>query len=157
MLDRHGPKKFVCSFLLIAIIGTLAFAFAQNFAGLLISRILIGVGVSACLMAPLTGYRIWFADEYQQRANAWMLTVLSLGFVFSTLPVQVLLPMIGWRWIFGVIAFLIFIVIILTMFFIPSWKNEFSSNHEKNVGSLSDVCKNKFFRITITLRLFNYG
>ena len=101
LLDRHGPKKIVSSFLLIAIIGTVAFALAQSFSGLLISRILIGVGVSACLMGPLTGYRIWFADEYQQRANAWMLMVLSMGFVFSTLPVQLLLPVIGWRWIFG--------------------------------------------------------
>ncbi len=157
LLDRHGPKKVVSSFLLIAIIGTIAFALAQNFAGLLISRILIGVGVSACLMAPLTGYRIWFADEYQQRANAWMLTVLSLGFVFSTLPVQVLLPMIGWRWIFGGIAFLIFIVIVLTIFFIPSWKNEADETLEKNPGLLSDVWKNKFFRSTIPLGLFNYG
>jgi len=157
LLDRHGPKKVVSSFLLIAIIGTTAFALAQNFTGLLISRILIGVGVSACLMAPLTGYRIWFADEYQQRANAWMLTVLSLGFVFSTLPVQVLLPMIGWRWIFGGITFLIFIVIVLTIFFIPSWKNEADETHEKNPGLLSDVWKNKFFRSTIPLGLFNYG
>ena len=157
LLDRHGPKKVVSSFLLIAIIGTIAFALAQNFAGLLISRILIGVGVSACLMAPLTGYRIWFADEYQQRANAWMLTVLSLGFVFSTLPVQVLLPMIGWRWIFGGIAFLIFIVIVLTIFFIPSWKNEADETLKKNPGLLSDVWKNKFFRSTIPLGLFNYG
>jgi len=157
LLDRHGPKKVVSSFLLIGIIGTSAFALAQNFAGLLISRILIGVGVSACLMAPLTGYRIWFEDKYQQRANAWMLTVLSLGFVFSTLPVQFLLPTIGWRWIFGGIAFLIFIVIILTIFFIPSWDKKVNSNHEKNDGSLSDVWKNKFFKSTIPLGLFNYG
>jgi MFS family permease len=157
LLDRHGPKKVVSSFLLIAIIGTAAFGFAQNFSGLLISRILIGVGVSACLMGPLTGYRIWFADEYQQRANAWMLMVLSMGFVFSTLPVQVLLPIIGWRWIFGGIAVLIFIVIALTLLFIPSWKTEVNNNHEKNVGSLSDVWKNKFFRSTIPLGLFNYG
>jgi len=157
LLDRHGPKKIVSSFLLIAIIGTAAFALAQSFAGLLISRILIGVGVSACLMGPLTGYRIWFADEYQQRANAWMLMVLSMGFVFSTLPVQILLPIIGWRWIFGGIAFLVFIVIALTLLFIPSWKNEANNNHEKNAGSLSDVWKNKFFRSTIPLGLFNYG
>jgi len=157
LLDKHGPKKVVSSFLLIGIIGTSAFALAQNFAGLLISRILIGVGVSACLMAPLTGYRIWFEDKYQQRANAWMLTVLSLGFVFSTLPVQFLLPTIGWRWIFGGIAFLIFIVIILTIFFIPSWDKKVNSNHEKNDGSLSDVWKNKFFKSTIPLGLFNYG
>jgi len=156
LLDRHGPKKVVSSFLLIAIIGTVAFALAQSFSGLLISRILIGVGVSACLMGPLTGYRIWFADEYQQRANAWMLMVLSMGFVFSTLPVQLLLPVIGWRWIFGLIAISIFLIIILTLLFIPSWKTE-DSNHEKNAGSLSVVWKNKFFRSTIPLGLFNYG
>jgi len=156
LLDRHGPKKIISSFLLIAIIGTVAFALAKSFSGLLISRILIGVGVSACLMGPLTGYRIWFADEYQQRANAWMLMVLSMGFVFSTLPVQILLPIIGWRWIFGLIAILILIVIILTLLFIPKWEKE-NNNQEKDVGSLSDVWKNKFFRSTIPLGLFNYG
>jgi len=157
LLDKHGPKKIVSSFLLIAIIGTVAFALAQNFAGLLISRILIGVGVSACLMGPLTGYRIWFADEYQQRGNSWMLMIASTGFVFSTLPVQVLLPIFGWRWIFGGISILIFFVIILTLFFIPSWKKEEDNNDQKNIGSLSDVWKNKFFISTIPLGLFNYG
>jgi len=156
LLDRHGPKKVVSSFLLIAIIGTAAFGFAQNFSGLLISRILIGVGVSACLMGPLTGYRIWFADEYQQRANAWMLMVLSMGFVFSTLPVQILLPIIGWRWIFGLITLLILIVIILILLFIPKWETE-KNKQEKSIGSLSNVWKNKFFRSTIPLGLFNYG
>ena len=156
LLDRHGPKKIVSSFLLIAIIGTVAFAMAQSFSGLLISRILIGIGVSACLMGPLTGYRIWFADEYQQRANAWMLMVLSMGFVFSTLPVQILLPTIGWRWIFGSVAIVILLIIILTLLFIPSWKSE-DRKEEENEGSLSDVWKNKFFRSTIPLGLFNYG
>ena len=156
LLDRHGPKKVVSSFLLIAIIGTIAFALSKSFSGLLISRVLIGVGVSACLMGPLTGYRIWFADEYQQRANAWMLMVLSMGFVFSTLPVQILLPIIGWRWIFGLIAILILIIIFLTLLFIPKWENKVK-NHEEKSGSLSDVWNNKFFRSTIPLGLFNYG
>ena len=157
LLDKHGPKNIVSSFLLIAIVGTASFALAQSFAGLLISRILIGVGVSACLMGPLTGYRIWFADEYQQRGNSWMLMVASTGFVFSTLPVQILLPIFGWRWIFGGITILIFIVIILILLFIPSWKSKVDNKDEKNIGSLSDVWKNKFFRSTIPLGLFNYG
>ena len=157
LLDKHGPKNIVSSFLLIAIVGTASFALAQSFAGLLISRILIGVGVSACLMGPLTGYRIWFADEYQQRGNSWMLMIASTGFVFSTLPVQILLPIFGWRWIFGGITILIFIVIILILLFIPSWKSKVDNKDEKNIGSLSDVWKNKFFRSTIPLGLFNYG
>ena len=105
LLDKYGPKKVVVYLLLIALISTISFAFAKNFTGLLISRFFIGVGVAACLMGPLTGYRVWFEEKYQQRANSWMLMVASFGFVISTLPVQVLLPMIGWRSIFVLIAF----------------------------------------------------
>ena len=90
---------------------------------MLISRFFIGVGVAACLMGPLTGYRVWFEEKYQQRANSWMLMVASFGFVISTLPVQILLPMIGWRSIFLLISILILLSIILILVFTPSWNN----------------------------------
>ena len=159
LLDKFGPKKIVSSFLLIAFIGTVSFALAQNFSGLLVSRILIGVGVSACLMAPLTGYRIWFAENQQQRANSWMLMIASLGFLSSTLPIQLLLPAFGWRWIFGGIAALILISIFLMLAFIPKWdhqKNE-SLDYQTSKSSLADVWKNKFFISVIPMGLFNYG
>ena len=60
LLDSKGPKKIVSYFLLIAILGMVSFALSKNFTILLLSRILIGVGVGACLMGPLTAYRIWF-------------------------------------------------------------------------------------------------
>ena len=157
LLDKHGPKKIVSSFLIIAIVGTTSFALAQNFASLLISRIFIGIGVSACMMGPLTGYRIWFEDKYQQRANSWMLMIACAGFVFSTLPVQMLLPIIGWRWIFGGTTFLIIISIFLILLFIPSWNHKFEKNENKIEGKLSDIWKNKFFQSLIPLGFFNYG
>ena len=159
LLDKFGPKKIISSFLLIAFVGTISFALAQSFSSLLISRILIGVGVSACLMAPLTGYRIWFAENQQQSANSWMLMIASLGFLSSTLPIQLLLPTLGWRWIFGVIAILILISIILMLAFIPKWnlQNNDSKEDSKKSGSLADVWKNKFFISVIPMGLFNYG
>jgi MFS family permease len=87
-LDQHGPKKVIVSFLTVAVLGCLAFSWASNFSGLLLARVMIGVGVSACLMAPLTGYRRWLAIENQQRANSWMLMTGALGMLSSTLPVQ---------------------------------------------------------------------
>ena len=160
LLDKFGPKKIVSSFLLIALIGTTSFALAQSFSGLLVSRILIGVGVSACLMAPLTGYRIWFAENQQQRANSWMLMIASLGFLSSTLPVQLLLPSFGWRWIFGGIAILILISIFLMLAFIPKWdyfkEDDLKENSSKS-SSLADVWKNRFFISVIPMGLFNYG
>ena len=159
LLDKFGPKKIVSSFLLIAFIGTVSFALAQSFSGLLVSRILIGVGAGACLMAPLTGYRIWFAENQQQRVNSWMLMIASLGFLSSTLPVQLLLPTLGWRWIFGGIAALILISIILMLAFIPKWNHQQDESLENPLksGSLADVWKNKFFISVIPMGLFNYG
>lgn len=53
------------------------------------------MGVSACLMAPLSGYRRWYAPANQMRANSWMLMVGSFGMVAATLTVQWLMPLIA--------------------------------------------------------------
>ena len=160
LLDKFGPKKVISIFLLIAFVGTSSFALSQTFSGLFISRILVGIGVSACLMAPLTGYRIWFAENLQQRANSWMLMIASLGFVSSTLPVQLLLPSFGWRSIFGGIAILILGSILLILVFIPKWNQKEIINSTKSLdqsGTLADVWKSKFFISVIPMGLFNYG
>ena len=160
LLDKYGPKKVVAYLLLIALVSTISFAFAKSFTGLLISRFFIGVGVSACLMGPLTGYRVWFEDKYQQRANSWMLMVASFGFVISTLPVQILLPMIGWRSIFLIISILILLSIVLILVFAPSWNNNVQNQNiqsAESTGRLSDVWKNKFFISLIPLAFLNYG
>ena len=157
LLDRFGPKKVIGYLLIIALIGTISFAFAKSFAGLLISRIFIGVGVAACLMGPLTGYRVWFEEKYQQRANSWMLMVANFGFVASTLPVQILLPIIGWRSIFLIIASLILISIILISILIPSWETKRDEDQNNNLKNLSYIWKNKFFISLVPLAFFNYG
>ena len=51
-------------------------------------------------MAPLTAYRRWFEPTTLMRANSWMLMTGSLGMVASTLPVQWLVPLVGWRLLF---------------------------------------------------------
>ena len=49
-----------------------------------------------CGEKPVNGKAgVWFAEKYQQRANSWMLMVANIGFVSSTLPVQILLPYIA--------------------------------------------------------------
>ena len=121
LLDRYGPKKIVSIFLLVAVLGILVFMLANNFNNLLIARVLIGIGVSACLMGPLTGYRMWMGDEYQQRGNSWMLMVGSIGMLSSTLPVQLMLPLYGWRSIFGGLAVLAAFCIILIFLISPKW------------------------------------
>jgi len=116
-LDRFGPRRVLLAFLAVAVLGCAAFASAPNFTALTLARALIGVGVSACLMAAMTAYRQRFDPVLQLRANSWMLMTGSLGMVASTLPVQWLLPLIGWRGLFWAVA----AMVALSMLGIARW------------------------------------
>jgi len=118
-LDRWGPRRVLTVFLALAVLACAAFALARTFASLLAARALIGVGVSACLMAPLTAYRRRFGAAAQLRANSWMLMTGSLGMLASTLPVQWLLPLIGWRGLFWSIAGLLAIAGVMILIVVP--------------------------------------
>jgi predicted MFS family arabinose efflux permease len=107
-LDRVGPRRVLLTLTGFAVVGCAAFALADGLLSLALARALIGVGVAAGLMAPLTCYRLRFSPQAQLRANSWMLMTGSLGMVASTLPVQWLLPIWGWRGLFwGVSACLL--------------------------------------------------
>mgnify|MGYP001115855705 FL=1 len=157
LLDNKGPKKIVSYFLLIAVLGMISFSLSENFITLLISRILIGIGVGACLMGPLTAYRIWYQDETQQRANSWMLMVGAIGMLSSSLPVQFFLPIIGWRMIFITLALLTIFCIILIIFFIPNWNKANIQSNSKDNGSLKEIWSDKFFKSLVPMGFFNYG
>ena len=157
LLDNKGPKKIVSYFLLIAVLGMISFSLSENFITLLLSRILIGVGVGACLMGPLTAYRIWYQDETQQRANSWMLMVGAIGMLSSSLPVQFFLPIVGWRMIFITLALLTIFCIILIIFFIPNWNKANIQSNSKDNGSLKEIWNNNFFKSLVPMGFFNYG
>ncbi|MDC0853358.1 MFS transporter [Candidatus Pelagibacter sp.] len=157
LLDSKGPRKIVSYFLSLSIVGLILFATAQNLTMLLVSRVLIGVGVGACLMGPLTAYRIWFQDETQQRANSWMLMVGAIGMLSSSLPVQYFLPLIGWRFIFLSLALLTFVSILLIIIFIPKWQSKSTDNKQLNESNLRTIWKNPLFKSLVPMGFFSYG
>lgn len=118
-LDRFGPKRVLAALLAVAIAGCVSFGLARDLPQLLVSRFMIGVGVSACLMAPLTSYRHRFPPSLQMRTNSWMLMTGSLGMLASTLPVQWLLPVVGWRGLFIAVAGLLLVALALIAMVIP--------------------------------------
>src|SRR5210317_221084 len=146
LLESKGPRKIVSYFLSLTIVGLLLFAYAQNFSMLLVSRILIGIGVGACLMGPLTAYRVWYQDETQQRANSWMLMVGAIGMLSSSLPLQYFIPAIGWRGVFLSLALLTLACIILIVIFIPKWQPKSIDNKHLNESKLSTDWKTPLFK-----------
>lgn len=162
-LDRHGPKKVILAFLGVAVIGCLAFSWATSFSGLLAARVLCGVGVSACLMAPLTGFRRWFEPTAQLRANSWMLMTGSLGMVASTLPVQWLVPLAGWRPLFWGLALAVLLSMAIIAWQVPRWVVAPAAPARAAVasddapGGYAAVWRNPYFRRMTPIGFFSYG
>ena len=158
-LDRYGPKTVILCFLIVAVLGCAAFAMAQSFVGLWMARFLCGVGVSACLMAPLTGYRRWMDAGSQLRANSWMLMTGSLGMLSSTLPVQWLMPVTGWRAIFAGLAVLVVLAMVLIYKVVPVWETQQASQDPaaKEETGYGPVWRNAYFWRMAPVGFFCYA
>jgi predicted MFS family arabinose efflux permease len=159
-LDHHGPKRVVLAFLALAVLGCAAFALASSFGGLLFARVLTGMGLSACLMAPLTGFRRWLRPAVQLRANSWMLMTGSMGMVASTLPVQWLLPVVGWRGLFWALALLFVLAIAVLAWSVPAWTREAHAPTPADgaPGSgYAQIWRHPYFRTMVPVGFMNYG
>jgi predicted MFS family arabinose efflux permease len=156
-LDRWGPRRVQLLLLALAVLACAAFALARSFVALLAARALIGVGVSACLMAPLTAYRLRFDAATQLRANSWMLMSGSLGMLASTLPVQWLLPPIGWRGLFWATSGLLALAMLLIAWWVPRDAPSAPPKSEHTAMGYDAIFRNAYFLRLAPLAFFLYG
>jgi len=118
--------------------------------------VLCGAGVGACLMAPLTGFRRWFEPGVQLRTNSWMLMTGSFGMLASTLPVQWLLPVLGWRPLFWGLAALMALSMLVLALVLPGWQPA-ALEPGKAQGSYRAVWRHPYFWQMAPIGCFNYG
>jgi predicted MFS family arabinose efflux permease len=158
-LDRVGPKRVLLTLTGFAVIGCAAFALAGDLLSLALARALIGVGVAAGLMAPLTCYRLRFSPQAQLRANSWMLMTGSLGMVASTLPVQWLLPVWGWRGLFWAVAACLLACMLLMWRWVPADAPPATGTPQAGVGRLGyrQVVTHPVFLRSAPIGFFLYG
>ena len=155
-LDRWGGKRVLMALLALATLGCLGFAAAGNLTQLLAARLVIGMGVSACLMAPLTCFRQLLSGQAQLRANAWMLMSGSLGMLASTLPVQWLLPALGWRGLFVAVAAMLLLAVGLIWHLVPP---DVPASQQARIlaGGYRQVFRHPVFVRLAPLGFFLYG
>lgn len=153
-LDRFGPRRVQMALLSLAAVGCAAFSQAQGLMSLSAARLLIGMGVAACLMAPLTCYRHIFAGSMQLRLNSWMLMTGSLGMLASTLPVQMALPHWGWRGMFVMLAGLLLLALLLIAWFVPKAGPAAEARAD---GRYRDIMRHPMFVALAPLAFFSYG
>lgn len=104
LLDRFGPRRVEAVLLIFAGGGAVVFATAETAAGLVAGRALIGLGVSACLMAAFTAFVRWFPRQQLPGINGLQMAAGGLGAVTATAPVEFALQVTGWRGVFLILA-----------------------------------------------------
>lgn len=106
LLDRQNPVRLERTLLLVALLGCLISALSTSFWSLWVGRSMIGIGVSACLMAAYKAFRLEFSPRLQAPLASVMLVLGSAGALASTLPVNWLLIALPWNGVFGLLAVL---------------------------------------------------
>ncbi len=107
LLDRFGPRRVEAALLLVAAGGCALFAVGTSLSALAVARALIGLGVSACLMASFKAFSQWFPAERQPSLTATIMVAGGLGALTASVPVEAALPLLGWRGVFFVVAALL--------------------------------------------------
>jgi len=104
LLDRFGPRRVEAGLLLVAALGCALFALGTSLETLAVGRALIGLGVSACLMAGFKAFSQWFPSDRLPSLTATIMVAGGLGALSASVPIEAALPMLGWRGVFWVCA-----------------------------------------------------
>ena len=97
LLDRFGPRRVEAGLLLIAAAGAAVFALSDDLGGLAVGRAMIGLGVSACLMASFKAFAQWFPPERQASLTGWIMASGGLGALAASKPLELALGFATWQ------------------------------------------------------------
>ncbi len=107
-LDRYGARRVQTALAALSGLAFLICALADGVVMLGIGRFLTGIGIAAGLMAMLKANTQWFPKARVAAMTGSGVFIGGLGGMMATLPLQALLPLVGWRGGFAVLAVMSF-------------------------------------------------
>ncbi|WP_240327696.1 nitrate/nitrite transporter [Dechloromonas sp. HYN0024] len=124
LLDRFGPRRVEAGLLVIAAAGAAVFAVSDALGGLALGRALIGLGVSACLMASFKAFAQWFPPERQASLTGWVMASGGLGALAASKPLELALGYASWRSIALALALITLSVATILWTVVPDKRDE---------------------------------
>ena len=157
LLDRFGPRRVETVLLLVAASGALVFASSTDLTGLLLGRALIGLGVSACLMASLKTTASWFPNRQVPAMNAWIMTAGGLGALSATQPVEWALSFTDWRGVLATIGIASIGAALLLFKVVPERSDHARQSFGELLGGVVQVYRASFFWRVAPLTVLSQG
>jgi MFS family permease len=146
LLDRLGPRRTEATLLLFAAAGAFVFGLADSAAGLIAGRAMIGLGVSACLMAAFKAFVMWFPSQRLPFINGCQMAAGGLGALAATAPVEAALTLTDWRGVFLVLGALTLVVAVTIFVVVPEQRGAQASTRLRDqLGGIAQVFTSSLF------------
>lgn len=104
LLDRFGPRRVIAATMAIAVAGSVAFALAETFEGLVFSRVLIATGFAAVTIGSVVMLRNWLPAAGLSAAMSILFAAANGGSLIATAPLARAAVWLGWRETFLALA-----------------------------------------------------
>lgn len=156
LLDRYGPRRVEAVLLLIAGLGALLFAIGQDFTTVAIGRLLIGLGMSACLMAAFTTINHWFTQAQVPAKNALIMAAGGLGAIFAADPVIWISNAFGWRTVFYLLTAACVLGSVLLFTIVPHRQSPAAGESVSTaIQGLQTIFSSRYFWTVTTLTMLS--
>ena len=157
-LDRYGARRTESTLLLVAALGAGLTAIGETLWVQSFGRILIGIGVSACLMAAYSYFRRCFPAEKQPRLVMYMLISGTSGALMASQPALALAEWIGWRHVFSLTSLLFLLCAIAIFLFTGDLDRQPGANKQQITNaSFFTLCRHPFMVRVLPATVFTIG
>ena len=159
LLDRYGPRRTEAVLLLFAALGAWIFSNADSLSGLILGRLLIGLGVSACLMAAFKAYVIWFSSGRLPMINGLQMVAGGLGALVATTPLQNVLSITDWRGVFTGLAIITVFASLFLWFILPEHQSSADKHPaiKTQLKEMGQIFRNPVFWSIVPLTALSNG
>jgi MFS family permease len=157
LLDRYGPRRTQASLFVLAALGCLGFALAQDELALTLARALIGLGLAGGLMAGFKTVALWLPRDKVSMGNGCYMAVGALGALLAATPSDLLVQAIGWRSTFVLLGAIVLTVAAAIYLVVPErGGGGKAESWGEQIGGLGRVFRDRlFWRVTPVVALTN--
>ena len=138
ILDRYGPKAVTSLLLITACVGALLFISAESMSGLILGRVLMGIGMSASLIAGIKTASIWLPGRLPL-ATSLLIGATGIGGMFATMPFGAMLEELGWRPAFVILTAATGIIMLATLLIVPTASIDHKSSLRQQISSFGTI------------------
>ena len=102
LADRIGRTRSMVLSILCYSVGTALCGLSQSVAQLMIFRFILGMGIGGEWSAGAALITETWPAEHRAKVMAFVQSAFAVGYAFAALIAALVLPILGWRWVFAV-------------------------------------------------------